>query len=78
MDPPTVVTERSFVNAAAVLRDLGCNDRLRRQTHKRDECCSQWREMYYNVGMIFVVGNVALLFVTVGLFVVTVSIKKPR
>jgi hypothetical protein len=34
--------------------------------------------MYYNVGMIFVVGNVALMFVTVGLFVATVSIKKPR
>ncbi len=34
--------------------------------------------MYYNVGMIFVFGNVALLFVTVGLFVATVSIKKPH
>jgi hypothetical protein len=86
MDRPTVLTERSFVNAPADAQTTPqtakrpANDRpaAKLVCDEDHDSCSQWREMYYNVGMVFVFGNVALLFVTVGLFIVTVTIKKPR
>jgi hypothetical protein len=70
MDGLTVLTEQSFVNARSPSPPRLCDE--------NHEFCIQWREMYYNVGMVFVFGNVALLFVTVGLFVATVTIKKPH
>lgn len=38
----------------------------------------QLRTLCDNVGMLFVAGNVTLLFVTVGLFVFTVNLQKRR